>query len=207
MRQILTGMSELDMDKNYKSIIESLLFVWGEPLTVEKMASVLEIPVRVVRQYLTELSAEYEFRASGVQIMQLDNAYQMCSLRDNYQYIERMLNTSKSKGLSQSALEVLAVVAYRQPVTKTDIENVRGVKSDKPVSVLLERTLIEERGRSDRPGKPVIYGTSNEFLRVFGLSSIKDLPQLEELVKLNDYMNSQSAEEELENSAKAIVND
>lgn len=171
------------MEKNIKSIIESLLFVWGEPLPVERIAAVVEAPVRVVRQNIQDLQTEYIMRDSGIQLIQVENAFQFASRRDNAQYIEKLLNQSKSKGLSQSALEILAVVAYNQPVSKAQIEGIRGVKSDKAMSNLLERRLIEEAGRAEKPGRPMLYATTDEFLRVFGFSSLKDLPELESITK------------------------
>lgn len=171
------------MEKNIKSIIESLLFVWGEPLPIERIAATIEVPVRVVRQYISELQAEYAMRSSGIQIIQVENAYQFSSQRENAPYIEKMLNQSKNKGLSQSALEILAVIAYNQPVTKAQIEGIRGVKSEKAMSNLLEKRLIEEAGRAEKPGKPMLYVTTDTFLKLFGFVSLKELPELESISK------------------------
>jgi segregation and condensation protein B len=167
------------MELKYKSIIESILFVWPSPISAEKLASTLEIPVKAVKESVRSLMDDYETRSAGMFIVELDGSYQMCLVPKNNEYVEKLLGSSKNKGLSDSTMEVLAIIAYQQPVTKGDIEEVRGAGCDKQVSALLERSLIEEKGKAERPGKPTLYGTTRSFLRSFNLRSIKDLPKID----------------------------
>ena len=162
------------------SIIESLLFVWGEPLNINKIASILEISVSEAKQDINELIVEYNMRQSGIQIIKINDSYQLGSTQENSQYIEKLCKTSKGKGLSSSAFEVLAIIAYKQPITKGEIDYIRGVKSDKALISLLERNLVEEKGRLQKIGKPIVYGTGETFLKSFGFTNIKELPCIED---------------------------
>lgn len=167
------------MEINYKAIIESLLFVWGEELSFRKLSALIEQPVGEVRRWVEELSEAYEAADSGIKLMVLQDAVQMTANIDHYDYIEKLGKTSRRKGFSKSTIETLAVIAYKQPVTKTQIEKVRGVKCDKPIQNLLEKNVVIEKGRLETIGKPIIYGTSNEFLKLFGFKSLKELPDIE----------------------------
>lgn len=162
------------------SIIESLLFVWSEPLSISRIASILEIPLSEAKQDINELMIEYRMRQSGLQIIKVNDSYQLGSIQENSEYIESLCKTSKGKGLSSSAFEVLAIIAYKQPITKGEIDFIRGVKSDKAIMSLMERNLIEEKGRLAKIGKPIVYGTSEMFLKSFGFSSLRELPDISE---------------------------
>lgn len=162
------------------SIIESLLFVWSEPLSISRIASILEIPLSEAKQDINELMIEYRMRQSGLQIIKVNDSYQLGSIQENSEYIESLCKTSKGKGLSSSAFEVLAIIAYKQPITKGEIDFIRGVKSDKAIMSLIERNLIEEKGRLAKIGKPIVYGTSEMFLKSFGFSSLRELPDITE---------------------------
>lgn len=162
------------------SIIESLLFVWSEPLSIGRIASILEIPLSEAKQDINELMIEYRMRQSGLQIIKVNDSYQLGSIQENSEYIESLCKTSKGKGLSSSAFEVLAIIAYKQPITKGEIDFIRGVKSDKAIMSLIERNLIEEKGRLAKIGKPIVYGTSEMFLKSFGFSSLRELPDITE---------------------------
>lgn len=166
--------------KQIQSILESMLFLWGEPLSVQKMASVLEISKTEVRKNLEQMALQYEVHNRGISLIEVDKHYQLTTNKANHIWIERLCSRSKSKGLSHSSLEVLAIVAYKQPVTRSQIEDIRGVKCDSPLHHLLDRELIEEKGRLEQIGKPIVYGTTKMFLSSFGFSSLSDLPSIED---------------------------
>lgn len=166
-------------NQKIKSIIESLLFVWGEPLSITKIAKVIGIQTALARQMISELQKDYEASGRGIQILEVDHQFQFHTLKENYEYVAALCAHSKSKGISNSALEALTVIAYRQPVTKADVDQIRGVNSESAIQSLLERGLIEVKGRLDKIGRPQVYGTTVLFLKCFGFRSLKDLPQLE----------------------------
>lgn len=177
------------MDKeNLKSAIESMLFAFGEPLDATTMAKVLEVKTDQVKEGLTELIQLYEERNSGLRIKKISNKYAFHTALENYDYIEKLCNPAKRKKLSQAALEVLAITAYHQPVTRATIDSIRGIKGG-ALDTLVMKGLIEEKGKSEGVGRPTLYGTTEKFLQLFGLSSLKDLPpisDIEALVREND---------------------
>lgn len=170
-------------EKALKSALESMMFMWGDPLDVKVAAEVLGREVKDVEAAFEDLMAEYEDAGRGIRIRKIDRAYQMVTFVENGDYIRRLCAPSRKRRLSQSALEVLAIVAYKQPVTKGEIEAVRGIKCDTVVSGLLDKNLIVERGRSESIGRPILYGTSKKFLQYMNMESLKDLPPLEEFVE------------------------
>lgn len=174
------NLEEIDRRTGYKSVIESLLFVWGEPLSCSKIAKILEIKPSTVEHLINEMILQYEEEQRGIQIIEVNRHYQLASRKENYPFIEKMCVTTKSKGLSNSALEVLAVIAYQQPITKLDIEQIRGVNCDSPLQHLIERGLVQVIGKLDKIGRPQIYGTTDLFLKSFGLKTLAELPSLEE---------------------------
>lgn len=182
--------------KRAKSIIESMLFVWGEPLALSKLAAILEMTRKEVRELIQEMADEYEANERGVRIIEVDKHYQLTTAPENYEWLQELSTKSKSKGLSQSSLEVLAIIAYRQPITRSEIEQIRGVKCEKPINHLLDRELIEEQGRLDRIGKPIIYGTTKMFLTGFGFSSLKELPAIDDFHNIEFLMQQEEPEED-----------
>lgn len=184
------------MYTNFSSVIESLLFVWGEEISFRRLSVVIDQPVGEVKRLVKELSEKYEKEGSGIKLMVLQDAVQMTANIDHYDYIEKLGKTSKRKGFSKSTIETLAVIAYKQPVTKTQIERVRGVKCDKPLQNLLEKNIIVDRGRAETIGKPILYGTTNEFLKLFGFTSLKDLPSIEEFEDSEFFLRDDIFEEE-----------
>lgn len=164
-----------------KAALEALLFVASDPLTVQALARITEIDVADAVELLQEMAQEYEARPGGLKIVEAADTWQMCTRPECAPYIERLYRKSGT-GLSRAAIETLAIIAYRQPITRSEVELIRGVKVDSPINTLLERVLIEEQGRREGPGRPVLYGTTNEFLRHFGLRDIADLPPLEEFL-------------------------
>lgn len=173
--------------KNYKSIVESILFVWGEPVNINKISKTLELSKVETRKVLDEMVEEYKENQRGIQIIEINNSFQFSTRKENYQYIEEFCAKSSSKGLSNSTLEVLAIIAYKQPITKMDIESIRGVSSDGPVSNLVMRELVEEKGRLEKIGRPIIYGTTDVFLKSFGFKDIKELPDISEFTKFYEH--------------------
>ncbi|GAB6108882.1 SMC-Scp complex subunit ScpB [Fusibacter bizertensis] len=163
----------------FKSIIESLLFAWAEPLSLYKIAKILELKPQTVEQLLEEMKCEYKTHQRGLQIVEANKHYQFSTLKENYIYVEQLCATSKSKGLSNSALEVLAIIAYKQPITKLDMEQIRGVNSEGPLQNLIERELVEVKGKLEKIGRPQIYGTTDIFLKSFGFRTLSDLPEIE----------------------------
>lgn len=158
--------------------IEAILFSSGEPVETEKIAQALEIEFDTVHKLIDNLSVQYDDRQSGLQIIKLGDKYQMITRSDFSEYVRRVLEVKKNAPLSQAAFEVLAVVAYNQPVTKAFVEQVRGVDCSGVVNTLCQKGLLEEKGRLDLPGRPLLYGTTDEFLRCFSVSSLDELPSL-----------------------------
>lgn len=165
--------------KKMKSALESMMFVWGEPLSVNDGATVLETDRKEVRELLRELKNEYEQEGRGIRIREVNDSFQFVTFKDNKQFIEKLCRPVKVKRLSQAALEVLAIIAYRQPVTRGEIDTIRGIKSERVIDGLMNRKMVEVCGKSDGIGRPNLYGTTDEFLKTFGFESLKDLPDIE----------------------------
>ena len=167
--------------KTIKSAIESMMFVWGDPLDIKAVADIFNIDRNEVYACCKELQAEYEAEGRGIVIREVNRSFQFITRRENIDYIERLCTPVKHRKLSQSALEVLAIVAYKQPVTKGEIEAVRGIRCDRVLDGLEKKKLVAEIGRSDAVGRPILYGTTDEFLRQFGFESLKELPAIEDI--------------------------
>jgi segregation and condensation protein B len=168
-----------------ESVIESILFASGEPVPTERIAAVLGVSDFDVESAANRLRDKYSFEKRGIRLVKMDNTLQLCSSPENADYIRLTLETRKPPQLSQQALEVLAIVAYFQPVTRAYIEQIRGVDSSYTISLLLDRGIIESAGRLAVPGRPILYKTTTVFLRTFGIESLHDLPELPE-VQSND---------------------
>ena len=167
------------MDSNNNlNILESLLFACGEPVEIERLAEVMELDESVIIALSETLSEGYEKRKAGFKLIRLDNKLQLCSRADNYDYGRKILELKRNAPLSQAAFEVLAVIAYNQPVTKSVVEQVRGVDCSGVIYSLCEIGLIEEKGRLELPGRPLVYGTTDNFLRCFSMRSLGDLPEI-----------------------------
>ncbi|MDO4485430.1 MAG: SMC-Scp complex subunit ScpB [Bacillota bacterium] len=168
-------------NKTIKSAIESMMFVWGEPLDIKEIAEIFNMDKKEVYNLCKELQEEYEQEGRGIVIREVNRSFQFTTRRENLGYIERLCTPVRHKRLSQSALEVLAIVAYKQPVTKGEIEAVRGIRCDRVIEGLVKKKLVAEVGRSDAVGRPILYGTTDEFLKQFGFASLKELPAIEDL--------------------------
>lgn len=184
----------------YKSVIESILFTNGDPVSVKKISTLLELPLNWTREILRDLMTEYNVTTSGIHIIEVNDSYQMTTNRDNADWLEKMFKTTKAKGLTTSALEVLSITAYRQPITKSEIDYIRGVKSDKALQSLIDRKLVVEKGRLERIGKPIIYGTSEEFLKAFNFKSLNELPDISQFENFHlfDYVPDEPEEDDEE---------
>ena len=166
------------MDRTNASILECMLFVAGEPVLITELARAMDLDTDTVRQLLTEMEAEYLAEGRGIVLLLTDDTAQLASNRDYVEYVERLVQPEQKKNVSQSMLETLAVVAYRQPVTRAEIESVRGVRCEYTVAQLQKLGLIQVVGRKDVIGKPMLYGTTDDFLRKFGLHNLSELPPL-----------------------------
>ncbi len=159
--------------------IEAVLFAAGDPVGAERLALALGVSLEDVRVEAKNLMDVYSFERRGMRIIALEDAYQMVSAQELSEVVTRALETRKPPKLSASALETLTVIAYYQPTTKAFVEQIRGVDSGYTISALLNKKLIEEQGRLSVPGRPILYGTTPDFLRTFGLSSLEELPQVD----------------------------
>jgi len=167
----------MEIDK-IKQIIESIMFAVGRDVSINELSSVLELAPENVQEIVESMRTEFEEARRGVQIIKVDNGYQLCSRKDNYEYIYQIIDKRNKPNLSQAALETLAIIAYNPKITRAEIETIRGVNSDGTIYKLLDHNLIEEAGRLDAPGRPTIYQTTKEFLRLFGYTSLEELPEL-----------------------------
>lgn len=163
----------------YKGIVEGLLFASGdEGITINQMAKVLEVAEETVEHLIEELKFDYEHVNRGMVIIQSNEVYHLTTKPEHNDYYKKLLQNPRSTRMSQATLETLAIIAYKQPITRVEIEDIRGVNSDYAVQTLLSRSLIESVGRKEGIGRPVLFGTTKEFLTYFGLSSINELPPL-----------------------------
>ncbi|MBR3376249.1 MAG: SMC-Scp complex subunit ScpB [Mogibacterium sp.] len=171
-------------NKTMKSALETMMFMWGEPLEVKDAAEVLEAEKAEVRELFRELQAEYEQEGRGIRIREVDDAFGFVTLAENDMFLQKLCTPVRVRRLSQAALEVLAIIAYRQPVTRSEIDSIRGIKSERVIDGLIDKGLIEVTGRSEGVGRPLIYATTKEFLKKFGFASLKDLPEVPEYEEL-----------------------
>ncbi len=164
--------------KQLQAALEGILFASGEPVAAERLCIGLDIDRGTLDQVAQHLMDEYSFQHRGIRLLKLDNSYQLCSAPEYADHIRKTLESRKPARLSQSALEVLAVIAYYQPTTRAYVDQIRGVDSSYTVGLLMERELIEECGRLAVPGRPILYRTTKNFLRSFNLSDLDELPEL-----------------------------
>ncbi|WP_394922444.1 SMC-Scp complex subunit ScpB [uncultured Robinsoniella sp.] len=181
--------------KKTEAAIEAILFTMGESVEVDKIAKAVEQDTETTKKIIHNMMDRYQTEDRGIQIIELENAFQMCTKRDMYEYLIRIAKQPKKMVLTDVALETLSIIAYKQPITKMEIEKIRGVKSDHAVNKLIEYNLVKELGRLDAPGRPLLFGTTEEFLRNFGVHSLEDLPTVNP-VQLEDF--KAEAEEEIQ---------
>ena len=171
--------NELSRKSDIKSAIESMLFVSGEPLALRELSNNLELKEKNVEEILSEMANEYEDKSRGIRLISINGAYQLVTKSENSDFVQKLLKKNKKHSLSQASIESLAIIAYKQPITRIDIDEIRGVKSESAIARLIERGLIKDIGRLEVPGRPILYGTTDEFLRQFGLETLKELPSLD----------------------------
>ncbi len=169
--------------KEKKSLIEALLFVSGEPLSLGELKNVTELPEPDIKLLLDEMITEYKVREGGMLILEIADGYQMVTNPHYAQWIKKYKNTASAGKLSLPALETLAIIAYKQPIIKAELEQIRGVNSDGVIKTLLDRRLVKIMGRKEVPGKPLLYATTREFLQYFGLKDLTELPTISELTR------------------------
>jgi len=160
-----------------EAIVEGLLFAAGSIVKISSIENIIEENEVTINKMIENINNKYEAENRALMIRKINNGYQMCTRSEYHKYISKLFDTKQKQNLSQATMETLAIIAYKQPVTRQEIEKLRGVNSDRSVSILSEYGLIEDVGRLDAPGRPLIYSTTDEFLRVFGYSSLKDLPK------------------------------
>ena len=169
------------MEQNISSMeaaVEAVLFTMGTSVETSRLAAAIEQDEQTTRRLVRNMMDKYNAKDRGICIIELEDSFQMCTKKEYYDNLIRAVSQPKKHTLTDSALETLSIIAYKQPVTRLEVEQIRGVKSDYAVNKLLEYNLITELGRLDAPGRPILFGTTEEFLRSFGLSSVEDLPEL-----------------------------
>ena len=170
-------------DRDRRAVIEALLFLSGEVMTLSVIKDVTGLPEQEIKRLLTELIEEYKDRNSGLLIVEIANGYQIVTNPAYAEWVRKFKAVHVSSKLSMPSLETLAIIAYRQPIIKAEIELIRGVNSDSAIKTLYEKRLIKIMGRKEAPGRPFLYGTTRDFLQYFGLKDLTELPTLKELIR------------------------
>ncbi|HIU77682.1 MAG TPA: SMC-Scp complex subunit ScpB [Candidatus Pelethocola excrementipullorum] len=181
--------------KRLEAAVEAILFSMGDAIEVDRIAKAIDCDVKTTHQIIQHMMVSYEKEDRGIKIVELENAYQMCTKKEYYDYLVNVAMQPKQAVLTEVMMETLSIIAYKQPVTKAEIEKIRGVKCDHAVNKLVEYNLVQELGRLDAPGRPILFGTTEEFLRSFGVDSTDNLPVISP-VKLEDF--KAEAEEEIQ---------
>lgn len=187
--------------KSLEGAIEAILFSVGDSVEIAKLSEVLETDKKKIRKILTKMQEKYESEDRGIRIMLLEDAVQLCTKPEYYQQLIKVVQKQKAYTLTDTVMETLSIIAYKQPVTKAEMEKIRGVSCDHAVNRLLEFGLIRELGRLNAPGRPLLFGTTEEFLRIFGVSSTDNLPVLN-TVQIEEF--KKEAEEEIALSSETL---
>ncbi len=185
--------------KELEAAVEAILFACGESVETAKIAKAIGQDTETTRKLIRNMMDRYEQEDRGIRIVELEDAFQMCTKTEMYDYLVRIAKQPRKTELTDVVLETLSIIAYKQPVTKLELEKIRGVKCDHAVNKLIEYNLVKELGRLDAPGRPLLFGTTEEFLRSFGVQSIADLPPVSQ-VKMEDF--KAEAEEEVRMTLK-----
>ncbi|WP_250277948.1 SMC-Scp complex subunit ScpB [[Clostridium] colinum] len=165
--------------KNIEGIIEAILFAKGEPVPLKNIAYAIENTEEQTKIIIEKLMFKYEEEKRGIKIIKIDNSYQMCTNPDYFSHIKNIYNIPQKRTISQTLLETLAIIAYKQPITRAQIEYIRGVSCEHAINSLIKYELIEEKGRLDTIGKPILFGTTNYFLKHFGFTSLENMPNID----------------------------
>ncbi len=171
-------------DKTFNEIssaIEALLFVHGDPMSTDLISDLLDEDPIYIEEVMKRIEKDYEDEKRGITLFKIDNKYQLGTKGENEPYIVKLLKTNQRQSLSQAAIETLSIISYKQPVTRIEIEEIRGVRSDKAIQTLLDKELIRESGRLEVVGRPIVYSTTENFLKQFGIEKLEELPTLEDI--------------------------
>ena len=182
-------------EKKIMAVIEAVLFAMGDSVALSSLSHVLEMPEKEIREVISKMNSKYKKADRGIYIVELEDAVQLCTKPDLYEYLIKVAKAPRKYVLTDTLLETLSIIAYKQPVTRLEVEKIRGVSCDHAVNRLLEFNLVQELGRLDAPGRPLLFGTTEEFLRTFGVKSLGDLPMLNP-EQMEDFR--KQAEEEVE---------
>lgn len=183
--------------KRAEAVIEAVLFTMGDSVEVSRLAQVIEEDIKTTKEILEEMKAGYEKSNRGITLLELEGSVQLCTKPDMYEYLIKIAKTPRKFVLTDTVLETLSIIAYKQPVTRLEIERIRGVSCDHAVNKLLEYNLVMEVGRLDAPGRPLLFGTTEEFLRSFGVRSIEELPEVD-AVQVEEFKQQAEAEVQLQ---------
>ena len=165
-------------EKDAEAVFEAILFTMGDTVEISKLANVAGMDVRSAKKVLKKLQDKYQAADRGIMLTQFEDAVQLCTKPETYEYLIKIAKNPKKITLTDTVIETLSIIAYKQPVTRLDVENIRGVNCDHAINKLLEYDLITELGRLDAPGRPILFGTTEQFLRTFGVKSLEELPEL-----------------------------
>ncbi len=179
-----------------QAAIEAILFTMGESVELGKLAEVIEEDKKTTKEIINELADKYSYDNSGIELVWFDDAVQLCTKADMYEYLIKIAKAPRKMSLSDTVIETLSIIAYKQPITRIEVERVRGVNCDYAINKLLEYDLICELGRMDAPGRPLLFGTTEQFLRSFGVKSLDELPELN-AVQLEEFKQQAEAEVQL----------
>lgn len=180
-----------------EAVIEAVLFTMGESVEISKLAGLIEEDIKAVREILAGMQEEYERDGRGIKLLELNGSVQLCTKPEMYEYLIKIAKSPRKMVLTDSVLETLSIIAYKQPVTRLEIERVRGVSCDHALNKLLEYDLVTELGRLDAPGRPLLFGTTEQFLRSFGVKSLEELPELNP-VQFEEFKQQAEAEASLQ---------
>lgn len=181
--------------KQAEAVIEAILFTMGESVEISRLADVIEEDVKTTKEILKGMQERYGEEDRGIAIMELEDSVQLCTKSDMYEYLIKIAKTPRKFVLTDTVLETLSIIAYKQPVTRVEIERIRGVSCDHAINKLIEYNLITELGRLDAPGRPLLFGTTEQFLRSFGVKSLEELPEMNP-VQIEEF--KQQAEQEVQ---------
>ena len=179
-----------------QAVIEAILFTMGESVEISRLAEVIEEDVKTTKEILDTLADKYKYDDRGIELTYLEDSVQLCTKSSMYEYLIKIAKAPKKMVLSDTVIETSSIIAYKQPITRVEVERVRGVNCDFPINKLLEYGLITELGRLDAPGRPILFGTTELFLRSFGVKSLDDLPELNQ-VQIEEFKQQAEAEIQL----------
>ena len=180
-----------------KAAIEAILLAMGESVEISRLADAIEEDIKTTRNILEEMTQEYRQEGRGIGITQLDDAVQLCTKAEMYEYLIKIAKAPRKMVLTDTVIETLSIIAYKQPITRVEIERIRGVSCDHAINKLLEYDLITELGRMDAPGRPLLFGTTQQFLRCFGVGSLEELPELS-TVQIEEFKQQAEAEVQMQ---------